>query len=163
MSRRLLASGVLVVALAACGGEAGDADPVVPLVDEIAPAMAAVDAASGGAQQYFEVNATPQLVNLFVAADDATSAIAYIYVDGELGPPAPPEPAQGATFAAAAVTFDPATILDGDLPDADLTVFTVIGGPAGAVQYGVVARSAEGGTLDITLAADGSVLGVDAT
>ena len=132
------------------------------MVAAIAPAIAAVDAARGGPQQYFEVNATPQLVNLFVAADGSTSAVAYIYVDGELGPPAPPEPAQGATFAAAAVTFDPATILEGDLPDADLTVFTVIGGPAGAVQYGVVARSAEGGTLDITLAADGAVLAVDA-
>ncbi len=124
--------------------------------------MAAVDAALGGPQQYFEVNATPQLVNLFVATDDASAAVAYVYVDGELGPPAPPEPAEGATFAAAAVAFDPDVILDGDLPDAELTVFTVVGGPTGSVRYGVVARSDEGGTLDITLAADGTVLAVDA-
>ncbi|MGH9272641.1 MAG: hypothetical protein ACRDZ2_15380, partial [Ilumatobacteraceae bacterium] len=130
--RALLAVTLLVGA--ACGDDGG-AGRARPLVAEIAPAMAAVDAARGGPQQYFEVNATPQLVNLFVATDDATSAVAYVYVGGELGPAAPPAPAQGATFAAADVTFDPAVILDGDLPDADLTVFSVIGGPDGSVQY----------------------------
>ena len=45
---------------------------------------------SDGPQDFYEVNATPQLVNLFVATDDGATATAYVYLDGELQPPAPP-------------------------------------------------------------------------
>ena len=134
-------------------------------VVDIGPALAAVDAARGGPQQFFEANATPQLVNVFVAADDATTAVPYVYVDGQLGPPGPPEPASGATFGTDAVTFDPAHALEQvttDLPDTELLVFSVVGGPGGAGRYGVVGRSVAGGTLDITLSPQGAVLAVDA-
>ena len=153
---------VALVALAACRGDGGTA----PLqVAEIAPALAAVEAARGGPQQFFEANATAQLVNVFVAADGATAAVPYVYVDGELGPPGPEAAASGATFGAVAVTFDPAEVLDqvtADLPETDLEVFSVVGGPDGAVRYGVVGRSAAGGTIDITLSPHGEVLAVDA-
>ncbi len=135
-----------------------------PALEEIAPAIAAVEAARGGPQQYFEINATPQFVNLFVAVDDATAVVAYLYVDGELGPPRPPEGADGATFAATALTFDPDLVLGGiddDLPDSDVVVFSVGGGPGGEVRYGAVVESAEGGQLDVTLDAAGTVLSVD--
>ena len=111
------------------------------MVDEVAPALAAVEAELGGPQDYFEVNATPQLVNVFVAVDDATAAVAYVYLDGELGPAAPEQPASGATFTAEAAAFDPGTVLagiDDDLPDSDIGVFSIIGGPDGAVQFGAV-------------------------
>ena len=65
-----------------CGGD--DDDAVRPVLDQIAPAIAAVEAELGGPQQYFEINATPQVVNLFVATDDATTVTPYVYVGGEL-------------------------------------------------------------------------------
>ena len=114
------------------------ASSVRPLVDEIGPAIAAVEAELGGPQQYFEVNATPQVVNVFVATDGATAVTPYVYVGGELAPAGAAEPAEGATFAADALTFDPATVLDGltaELPGSDVVLFTVLGGPGGAVQY----------------------------
>ena len=52
--------------LGGCGG-GDDDDAALPLLDEIGPAMAAVAGELGGTPQYFEVNATPQVVNLFVA------------------------------------------------------------------------------------------------
>ena len=138
-----------VVLTASCGGD--DDEAVRPLVDQIAPAIAAVEAELGGPQQYFEINATPQVVNLFVATDGATMVVPYVYVGGELASPAEPTTAEGATFVADAVTFDPATILDGvtdELPDSDVVLFSIVGGPGGAVQYGATVQSDEGGTLD---------------
>ena len=75
-----------------------------------------------------------------------------------------PRPAEGATFAADALTFDPATVLDAltaELPGSDVVLFTVLGGPGGAVQYSAGVQSSEGGTLDVTLGADGTVQAVD--
>ena len=73
-------------------------------------------------------------------------------------------PAEGATFSADAVTFDPATILDGvtsELPDSDIVVFSIVGGPGGAVQYSARVQSAAGGTLDVLVGPDGAVQSVD--
>ena len=53
-----------------------------------------MEAKLGGPQQYFEVNATVTLVNLFVATVGGTQAVAYVYdADGTLEAPAAPEPA----------------------------------------------------------------------
>lgn len=164
----LRAWAVMVVAVAAaltgCGGDDAADEPVRPVLDQIAPAMAAVDAEMGGPQQYFEVNATPLGVNLFVATEGATQSVGYIYVGAELGSPGAAEPATGGTFTAGDVTFDPATILDGvtkDLPDSDVVRFAIAGDSNGAVQFTVDVQSDEGGTLQVTLAEDGSVVSVD--
>jgi len=149
--------------LAGCGGDEAEA-PVRPVLDQIAPAMAAVDTELGGPQQYFEVNATPLGVNLFVVAEGGTEAVPYIYVGGELGSPGDAAGGTGGTFTAADVTFDPATILDGvtqDLPDSDVVRFAIAGNSNGAVQFTVDVQSDEGGTLEVTLAEDGSVVSVD--
>jgi hypothetical protein len=150
--------------LGACGDD--DEPPAaLPLVGEIAPAVAAVEAELGGPQDYFEVNATPQLVNLFVATDAGSTATAYVYLDGELQPPAPPgQVAGGATFRAEALDFDPDLVFSGiaeELGDPTVTQFVVVGGPGGAVQYSAFVTSSEGGVLDVLLGPDGAVLGVD--
>jgi len=158
---------VLVVALllvaAGCGGDDGtDAD--LPLVGEIAPAMAAVDEALGGPQEYFEVSATPQFVNLFVAGGDGT-VTPYVYLDGELEDPAPTQSgAEGATFRADAVTFDPDQVFDtltDELDDSTVTQFVVLGAPDGAVRYEATVLSGRGGTLSAVLGPEGEILSVD--
>ena len=100
-----------------------------------------------------------------MATDDATSAIAYVFLGGELQPPAPPrDVAGGETFDAAALDFDPDAIFTGiaeGLDDPDVTQFVVVGGPNGAVQYSAFVVSSEGGVLDVLLGPDGTVLGVN--
>lgn len=153
---------VASLSVAGCSGDDGDV-AVRPVVDQIAPAVEAVESELGTSPDYFEVNATAQFVNLFVAVDDASQVETYLFVDGELAPPTPPAAAEGATFVADALTFDPDTILtavDEELPDSDVVVFTVVGGPDGAVRYTATVQSVEGGQLDVTLAADGAVLAV---
>ena len=161
--RRGAGAAALAVAAAsfvACGGDDEDPEGLRPVVGEIAPAIAAVEEELGGPQQFFEVNATPQLVNLFVAVDDATMVETYLYVDGELQPPTPKAGAEGATFAGADLTFDPDTVLDQlteELPESDVVLFTVLGGPGGAVQYSAGVQSKAGGVLEVVLDARGDV------
>jgi hypothetical protein len=148
--------------LGGCGG-GDDDDAALPLLDEIGPAMAAVAGELGGTPQYFEVNATPQVVNLFVASGGGTGVSQFVYVGDELAPIGQPRTAEGNTFTAGAVTFDPDTILDGvtdELPDSDIVLFAIVGGPDGTVQYSAGVQSAAGGTLDVVLGPDGSVQSV---
>ncbi len=148
---------VAAALLAACGGAES---PQRPQLDQIGPAIAAVERKLGGPQQYFEINATPQVVNLFVADATKTTVTPYVYVGGTVAESAPPAGASGNTFAASALTVDPRTILDhvvDRLPDSDIVLFTIAGGPGGAVQYSAGVKSAKGGTLEVTLAADGTV------
>ncbi len=158
--RVLAASAAVILGLGGCGG--GDE---LPLVGEIAPAIAAVETELGGPQDYFEVNTTPDVVNVWVATDDAATATVYAYFDGELQPPAAPRDVEGGeTFRAAALDFDPDEILTGiadELDEPSIAQFVVVGGPGGAVQYSAFVTSSEGGVLDVLLGADGAVLGVD--
>jgi hypothetical protein len=156
---RRLATAVLAVALGltACGG---DEEAAEPLVGDIGRAMAALEAELGGPQRFFEVNATPQVVNLFVATGGGSGVTPFVFVGDELAPAGDPSTAEGNTFAPAAVQFDPDTILDRlteELPDSEVVLFTVLGGPEGAVQYSAGVRSQEGGALEVVLGADGAV------
>lgn len=161
------ACGFVVAALVgtACGGS--DDAAVRPALDQIAPAIAAVDAELGGPQQYFEVNATPQLVNLFVSSTNAIGATImtpYVYVGDELAPAGESTPADGATFVATAATFDADTVLDQvgeELPDSDIPLFTIVGGPGGAVQFSADVQSERGGTMTVVIGPDGAVQSVD--
>jgi hypothetical protein len=151
--------GCLVV-VGACGGDDG-AD--LPLVGEIGAAVDSVEADLGGAQEYFEITASPAAVQLFVADDEGRSVTTYVYIDEELAPPSEPRSAEGFTFTGADVDFDPATVLEqvsGEVPGAVIGTFSIIATEGGPVQYGVFADSEEGGRLDITLSGDGEVLGV---
>src|SRR3954447_1216934 len=101
----MVAAMLLVGGAVACGDDDDSAAaPERPALDQIAPAIAAVESKLGGPQQYFEVNATPQVVNLFVADATATSVTPYVYVGGAVAPAGPSQGAQGNTFSAAAVT-----------------------------------------------------------
>lgn len=159
----------LAVVLAACGGSTSDDDvDVDPDVGGIAatllPAVRAVEDERGGPQEYFEVTSTPQLVNVFVATDDGTAVVPYVFLNGGLQAAGPKQTgAVGQTFTADAIEFDPETVLEGiqtELPTATIDALSVEGGPAGFVRYVVSVRSAAGGAIDVIVAPDGAVLEV---
>ena len=132
----------------------------LPIVDHVDDAIAAVEAALMGPQKYFEINATAQLVNLFVALEDGTAAQAWLYLDGELTSDEP-APAKGGTFRAADLDIDSATIfsrLQIELPGATVESFYIHGDGQGAVQYGVLLTTSLGGALDVRLSSAGQIL-----
>jgi len=163
--RRLASIGVVAVAasVGGCGGDDGG-QPDTGFVADVASAVEAIEAERGPGQEYFEVTAGPQFTNVFVAVEDATAAIPYVYRDGQLEPPAPKlSGASGFTFTADAAEVDDtilATVLE-ELPEATVEALSIEGGDGGTVRYVVTARSPEGGVLEITVARDGSVLAVD--
>ena len=136
-------------------------------VDQIAPAIAAVEAELGGQQEYFEVNATEALVNLFVAgtaADGSSTVTPYAFSRGELTAQ-PASPADGNRFAGAAVQIDPQRVLSclvEQLPSSMLAAFVVEGGLNGVVRYSVVVTSEQGGQLVAEVSGSGQVLSADA-
>ena len=148
-----------------CGSDDDGAAGPDSFVADIRPAIEAVEAELGAGQQYFEVTANELVTNLFVAVDDATAAVPYVYLDGELQPPAPTlTGASGFTFTADAVDFDEATVLDAvsaELTDSTIEAFSIEAGAGGVVRYVVSTLSPEGGRLDVTVAPDGTVLEVD--
>lgn len=133
-------------------------------VDDVSAAIDAVEAELGGPQEFFEVTSNDQFTNVFVAVDDSTAAIPYLFVDGEVQPPAPRvDGAEGDTFTRDDVDFDPDRVVgvaQAQLPDADVDAISVYGSPIGAT-YVLSATSATGGILDIVVGPDGSVLSVE--
>lgn len=174
----LVLVGVLVAGCSGDGGSAGTTVPDVticdpegtaqaeadlPAVERIGEAIAALEQQLGSAQQYFEVNATARVVNLFVALNDGTLAQAWLYLDGQFTSQEP-QAASGGTFTAADVEFDTGRVLSkvrAEVPEAVLETFYVHGDGKGNVQYGVLASALCGGGLDITVDGDGAVKSVD--
>ncbi|MFV0308025.1 MAG: hypothetical protein ACK5OX_09825 [Desertimonas sp.] len=164
--RRSLALTVtLGLSVGSCGGDEGD-DASRPLIADIDPAIDAVERELGGAQRYFEINATPQLVNLFVADVDAGTVTPYVYAGDRLQDPGEAVAVSGGTpFTAADVSEDLGAIIGGvtdELPDSDVSVFVIFPDEAGRPRYGATVTSASGGVLEVDLGADGQVLAVDA-
>ncbi len=133
-------------------------------VVDVRAAIEAVETERGGPQEFFEVTSNAQFTNVFVAVDDATAAIAYAYVDGELQPPAPKqEGASGSTFTADDVDFVDDRILSGvasDLATSQVDAISVYGDGFGAT-YVLAASSQAGGFLDIVVGPDGAIFSVD--
>lgn len=175
----ILVSGLLVVVSTGCGsdsgssvGTAGTDDSALevppdapPVVAGVFPAVEAVEAELGEGQEFFEVTSTAAgFVNVFVATDDGTAAVPYLYLDGELQPPAPAQQgASGNTFVVDDIAFDPDTVLDRlgeELPNTTVESFSVYGDGFGAV-YVIAGRSEAGGLLDIVVTSDGAIVSVD--
>jgi hypothetical protein len=98
-----------------------------------------------------------------VAAEEATEAIPYLYVDGRLEPPGPPLTASGQTFDAESILFDEDQVLSRiveELPASAIDGLSVEGGPEGSVRYVAAVRSDQGGVLEVVVAADGAILSV---
>ena len=164
--KSVAAAVLLAATVVACGGDdGGDTGGGESFVADIRPAIEAVEAELGVGQQFFEVTANELVTNLFVAVDDATAAIPYVYLDGELQPPAMTlTGASGFTFTADAVDFDEDTVLDAvaeELTESTIQSFSIEAGEGGIVLYVVSTLSPEGGRLDVTVAPDGTVLEVD--
>lgn len=157
----------LVTVFGACAGadpSAGGATASpVPIVDQIGDAIAAVEAELGGPQEYFEINATARLINLFVAVDDRAGVQPWLYFEGELTADET-VPAEGGVLRAADIDFDPLTIfaaLQAELPDATIETFYLHGDGQGAVRYSALLTTAQGGAIDVQLAADGRILATE--
>ncbi len=165
-----------VLALSACSGRGSSTDTQVssstaivvassialPRVDLIGEAIAALEARLGGPQQYFEINATPRLVNLFVALNDGKLVQPWVYLDGELSS-TEGRPADGFSFTGTALDFDPDMVLSrlrAELPQATADVFFVEGGQGGIVQYSVAVRTQLGEQLVVVVGPDGEVQSV---
>lgn len=134
-----------------------------PRVDLISVAIEALEVEFGGPQRYFEINATSGVVNLFVALNNGAIVQPWVYLDGQLSSQEG-QPAQGNSFDAAAIEFDPDTVLETiakQLSGSVLTVFAIEGGKGGIVQYSVIIDSASGGQLLAILGPSGQVLSVD--
>ncbi len=139
------------------------ASSAAPLVDEIDDAITALEAELGGPQQYFEINATSQLVNLIVALNNGQVAQPWVYLDGEVSS-TEGKPASGFTFVADALDFDPETVLgnlQSELPQSSADLFFVEAGEGGIVRYSVAVTSQQGGQLVVVVGPDGAVLSVD--
>lgn len=154
------------------GADGGDsdstaaADPAVSaLASNIRSAVGMVDGELGAPQAFFEVTATSQLTNVFVAIDDATAAVPYVVLDGQLQPPGPTlDGASGLTFAAEDITFDEDLILSqvsAELPSATIDSLSVEGGNGDGVRYVVSATSSAGGVLDIVVGPTGEIFSVE--
>jgi hypothetical protein len=166
----------IVVAGACSGGSSGvqtgttEVDSGVVLaespafVNDVFAAVDAVEIELGGPQQYFEVTANAQVARVFVAVDDASAVVAYIFADGELLAPAPKQQgASGETFAADDIDFDPdqvVSVAQTQLPESTVDSVSVVGNAAGAT-YVLSATSPGGGFLDIVVGPDGQVFSVD--
>lgn len=180
-SRRVLSVVVMAAVLVGCSGDGDSAattapdvticDPEgtaqaeadLPQVARITEAIEALEQQLGAPQQYFEVNATARVVNLFVALNDGTLAQAWLYLDGTFTSQEA-QAASGGTFAADDVAFDADRVLErvrSEVPEAVLESFYVHGDGKGNVQYGVLASALCGGGLDVVVGPDGSVKSVD--
>ncbi len=135
-----------------------------PIVEQITAAVAAVEAEIGGPQEYFEINATPALINLFVALNDGALAQPWLYAQGVASSREALPVQSGGTFTADLLDFDPATIfakIEAEVPGATIESFYINGDGLGNVLYGAFVTSARGGALEIILGPDGAVKSVD--
>ena len=158
---RAVAVGCAIVAasvVSACGAES-----IELRVAEIDDAVDAVVELTGGPARFFEINATPDLINLFL--DDGNgNAINFVWEDGGLRDDTEAAPADGKSFDASQMTFTSdvyARVVE-ELPESLLRAFTITAdGPNGEILNRVVIQSERGGQFSVLVDPAGKILGSD--
>lgn len=143
-----------------CGGD----DAVILHVEEIDDAVSAITALTGKPAKFFEINATPDLINLFLD-DGKGNAVNFVWEDGALRDETEVAAADGRAFDATKMAFTPEVYsrVEEELPKSLLRAFTITAdGPNGEVLNRVVLQSERGGQFAVLVEADGKILGSDA-
>jgi hypothetical protein len=170
--RRGLALVVLLLAAACSGGGSSSgstttAAPVVLRLDLVPAAVAAVEAARGGPQQYTEINAFDQGVNLFVATGDGNE-LPYVYRDGTgLEAPTAPQPATETPFATTGVALDAGARLPTDvvgrLPGSRPVAVALVQRPTDGLVWDVSVIGGKGSPIEVLYTPQGALLSVVAS
>jgi hypothetical protein len=130
--------------------------------DLVPAGVAAVEAARGGPQQYTEINAFAEGVNLFVATGDGNE-LAYVYRDSGLEAPAAPQPASGEPFGTDGVALDAGIRLIADvktrLPEVTPVAIAVVKRAIDGLVWDVGVIGSKGGRIDVLYTPTGVFLG----
>ena len=112
----LLVIALAVVVLPGCGSSKEALS-----VSDIDNAVAAVGKVLGKTPEFYEINATPTLVNLF-AADGKGNAINFVFEKGKLAQETSVAPAEGESFSTVGMAFNSKvfTRVQKELPDSIL-------------------------------------------
>ena len=163
--RRVLAAATLGVVLVACSGGGSSSPPTTAPVlrsDLVPAAVAAVEAQRGGPQQYTEINAFNQGVNVFVSTGNG-SELAYIYTKGALQAPGSPEQASGTPFTTVGASLDigPRLLTDVKkrLPEVVPVSIALVQRPDAGVVWDVGVLGEKGGKIDMLYTPAGVFLG----
>jgi hypothetical protein len=154
---------LLVIALATVVMSGCGSSKEALSVSDIDNAVAAVGKVLGENPEFYEINATPTLVNLF-AADGKGNAINFVFEEGKLVQETSVAPAEGESFSASGMAFNSKVFsrVQKELTDSILRAFSIIGdNPTGGVQYRVVLQSDMGGQLAVFVDPTGKILGTD--
>ena len=156
---------MLVAAGCKSGSSSGPATTVavgtVLRVDAIPAAVKAVEAARGGSQQYTEINAAPEGVNLFVATPDGKE-LAYLYTDAGLQPPLGPQPQSGTPFSLNGVSLDigPKLVNEAQrqFPGATVVAAAILPVAGTGLSWALKSKSARGGVLNLLFTPTGTLV-----
>ena len=158
MPRRLAA--VLLVVLAACSSSTKTQISPDLHIEDVAAAVAAVEAKLPGAQ-YTEINVAHEGVNLFVVASPGRER-SYLYAAGQLNAPTPEQPVEGEPFAVTGVPLDQAAKVEAFVTkqfkgSTVTSVALVVVKPNGLV-WAVRSQSVKGGLLNSFFSPDGKII-----
>jgi hypothetical protein len=163
--RLVLASTITFAFVAGSCGGGEDPTLAVDLIDD---AVAAVAEVLDTEPAFFEINATPELVNLFVD-DEKGNAINFVFDRDGLAEETTVAPADGVPFRLDSYVFDESIYanVEEELPDSILRAFSVVAQTPetdsleGDELYRVVIQSERGGQFAVFVNRDGKILGSD--
>jgi hypothetical protein len=139
---------------------------VGPVVDQILPAVTALEELLGGPQDYVEINADAQMVSLITFDAEVSQAQAYRYLGGVIVPASEPFGISGGTpLRAEWITFDAEAIfrtLREELPESIVVGFVILAGADQTATYEAIVQSRQGGQILVSLSPQGQVLSVQA-
>lgn len=177
---RVVALLSVLIVLSSCGKSSAEPNTAGLRLDQIENALDAVEQKAGADLKFFEINATTELVNVFVATDlDGTpnadglpdAVVHYVFTEKD-GLETAPDPvgANGPTFARTVLDYEPSTILRkvlSELPDSTPQMFVLTAAgtaeeSTGTVQYRLIMQSSQGGQMSVVLTNSGEIVGTDA-